>query len=551
MASYRLAIRRDTAANWSASNPVLAQGEFGYEADTGSLKIGDGVTQWNSLAAYTSIAGADLDNLGDVDTAGKVVGDVLKWDGVSWSTAADNDTIYADADVDTHLNVSTATTNDYLKWDGADYEWATVPAGYADADVDTHLNTGTALTGEVLSWTGSDYDWIAAGGSYGDADVDTNLNTGTALTGEVLSWTGSDYDWIAAGGSYGDADVDTNLNTGTATDGQVLSYVSGDYDWVTVTAGYADADVDTHLNTGTATANQILSWTGSDYAWTDDQTGGGGATGPLPELLLKGDVSVTQDDSLNGYTFATTGAAPTVNTSDKQFGAGSMSFPSTTKITTNENINFGNQPFCIEAWLKPVSVSGTQYWGSKPPVGNFCWFPITNGVPQIEYGATRSATSSLSTSAWNHVAYVHDGTNLKIYFNGTEEHTSVASYDLGDYPWAFGGTDSGVTGTNWYNGLIDDLRVTVGDPVYTGNFTPAEHSIPVAKPLGEDETDVTITSPSNGQVLEYNGTNWVNVTPVAMNPDTGVYVFPNLPTSDPVNAGQLWNDAGTLKVSAG
>jgi len=25
----------------------------------------------------------------------------------------------------------------------------------------------------------------------------------------------------------------------------------------------------------------------------------------------------------------------------------------------------------------------------------------------------------------------------------------------------------------------------------------------------------------------------------------------NLPTSDPSNAGQLWNDSGTLKVSAG
>jgi hypothetical protein len=36
-----------------------------------------------------------------------------------------------------------------------------------------------------------------------------------------------------------------------------------------------------------------------------------------------------------------------------------------------------------------------------------------------------------------------------------------------------------------------------------------------------------------------------------INPDTGVYVFPNLPTADPANAGQLWNDAGTLKVSAG
>ena len=33
--------------------------------------------------------------------------------------------------------------------------------------------------------------------------------------------------------------------------------------------------------------------------------------------------------------------------------------------------------------------------------------------------------------------------------------------------------------------------------------------------------------------------------------DTQVIVLSNLPTTDPVNAGQLWNDSGTLKISAG
>lgn len=32
---------------------------------------------------------------------------------------------------------------------------------------------------------------------------------------------------------------------------------------------------------------------------------------------------------------------------------------------------------------------------------------------------------------------------------------------------------------------------------------------------------------------------------------TNSIVLSNLPTSDPVNAGELWNDSGTLKVSAG
>ena len=31
----------------------------------------------------------------------------------------------------------------------------------------------------------------------------------------------------------------------------------------------------------------------------------------------------------------------------------------------------------------------------------------------------------------------------------------------------------------------------------------------------------------------------------------GTVVLANLPTSDPTVAGQLWNDSGTLKVSAG
>lgn len=45
----RIQLRRDTAANWTAANPVLADGEQALETDTGALKIGDGVTAWNDL----------------------------------------------------------------------------------------------------------------------------------------------------------------------------------------------------------------------------------------------------------------------------------------------------------------------------------------------------------------------------------------------------------------------------------------------------------------------------------------------------------------------
>ena len=54
--SQRIKHRRDTGANWTAANPVLADGELGIESDASSLrgKYGDGVTAWASLP-YTEL----------------------------------------------------------------------------------------------------------------------------------------------------------------------------------------------------------------------------------------------------------------------------------------------------------------------------------------------------------------------------------------------------------------------------------------------------------------------------------------------------------------
>ena len=43
-------IRRDIAANWTAANPILAQGELGAETDTSKIKIGNGSSTWSALS---------------------------------------------------------------------------------------------------------------------------------------------------------------------------------------------------------------------------------------------------------------------------------------------------------------------------------------------------------------------------------------------------------------------------------------------------------------------------------------------------------------------
>lgn len=50
MTLVRFRLRRDTAANWTSINPVLALGEPGLETNTRRVKYGDGTTAWNSLA---------------------------------------------------------------------------------------------------------------------------------------------------------------------------------------------------------------------------------------------------------------------------------------------------------------------------------------------------------------------------------------------------------------------------------------------------------------------------------------------------------------------
>lgn len=42
-------LRRGTDSQWTSVNPILAQGEPGYDLDTHIFKIGDGITHWNDL----------------------------------------------------------------------------------------------------------------------------------------------------------------------------------------------------------------------------------------------------------------------------------------------------------------------------------------------------------------------------------------------------------------------------------------------------------------------------------------------------------------------
>ena len=65
----RIQKRRGTAAEWAAANPVLAEGEDGYESDTGRTKIGNGEDQWSDLFYSDTTCPVLADGVTDVSTA--------------------------------------------------------------------------------------------------------------------------------------------------------------------------------------------------------------------------------------------------------------------------------------------------------------------------------------------------------------------------------------------------------------------------------------------------------------------------------------------------
>ena len=78
----RMQQRRDTAANWTSTNPTLAAGEMGIETDTYKFKVGNGSTAWATLPysvdipSQTGQAGKFLKTNGTVTSWDAVAGDI-------------------------------------------------------------------------------------------------------------------------------------------------------------------------------------------------------------------------------------------------------------------------------------------------------------------------------------------------------------------------------------------------------------------------------------------------------------------------------------------
>jgi hypothetical protein len=132
----QIQLRRGTAAQWTAANPTLASGEFGYETDANKAKIGNGSTAWNSL---------DYIITGAVGT----VTSVTAGTGLSGGTITTTGTIAIDSTVATLTGTQTLTNKTLTDAKinlGIDPETASYTAVLANNSQIVTMNNASANT---------------------------------------------------------------------------------------------------------------------------------------------------------------------------------------------------------------------------------------------------------------------------------------------------------------------------------------------------------------------------------------------------------------------
>tara|TARA_B100001250_G_scaffold95645_1_gene79950 strand:+ start:860 stop:8206 length:7347 start_codon:yes stop_codon:yes gene_type:complete len=169
-----------------------------------------------------------------------------------------------------------------------------------------------------------------------------------------------------------------------------------------------------------------------------------------------------------------------IDTAQKKFGTASFLFDGTQDnlmVPTGEDFGLGTSNFCLEAFVRPNSVTGIQHIfdlrdaSATDTAGKL----YLNGTA-LHYGVGNSSTLSggtLAIGTWYHVAVARNGGTTKLFLDGTELATGADTNDYGSTkPVAIGSNYDTSAPAEALNGWIDEVRFSKGAARFTGAFTP-------------------------------------------------------------------------------
>lgn len=180
-------------------------------------------------------------------------------------------------------------------------------------------------------------------------------------------------------------------------------------------------------------------------------------------LPLNGDL---HNQGLTDLTATNNGA--TVNNSGKIGKCYQLTSSSSQKITVAMSPTVTSSVGSLACWVKFNSLPSSSGWFCLMQLGASSGFAACRLGMYLEYASginisiNGSSTGAnykaytFTTGTWYHICAVYDGTNVKLYINGTEQLNKTAS--VGSYTTA--ATTLFIGGTNSYytNGYLNDVR---------------------------------------------------------------------------------------------
>jgi hypothetical protein len=201
------------------------------------------------------------------------------------------------------------------------------------------------------------------------------------------------------------------------------------------------------------------------------------------------------DNSPLAKTFTANGNAQ-ISTAQSKFGGASALFDGAGDFfsTSYATSPIGTGDFTVEFWIRPLAIAADYNVFSVASGSNLNIFigndSANAGGAGIRFVIRNDAQGSnadmninatlLAVGTWAHVACCAEGTAARLYFNGVQQ---LASSIVGSRTATFTTMNIGQLHASiprYYNGYLDDIRVTKGVCRYPGGtpFTPPTAPFP-------------------------------------------------------------------------
>ena len=183
------------------------------------------------------------------------------------------------------------------------------------------------------------------------------------------------------------------------------------------------------------------------------------------------------------------------------------------EIAHNADWDWGTGDFTVEFWVRPSGAIGTENIISRKNSGTDSTFYLRFESGKLNWAAggdhLSPSTSDFAVDNWYHVAFVKASGTMKCYKNGTQLYTFSDSVNYSSSTDASSAISIGcriLSGNYIQFGefYLDELRVTKGLAVYTGNFTAPTGPFTTtwsANPFGGSNTAANSTASNVGLLI--------------------------------------------------